>query len=143
MKGGVMTRSWLESKTNYSRSMNTLTKPDFQDCVADAMAELSQFLGILHKQLDSQLPYDILTNLPAGIVQRDTIAKHTVRFAMVAALGEYLQWDTQQVTRLAAELLEDCNLHYLAGLLFEHCDTGGGDELSNLPAPQPRHPSES
>jgi hypothetical protein len=103
--------------------MTTVTNPDVQACVAEAFAELSRFLGLLHKRMGSQLPYDILTNLPNGIIERDALAKHTLRVALVAALVEYLQWDTEQVTRLAAEVLEDSNLHYLAGLLYEHTET--------------------
>jgi len=104
--------------------MSAIKNPDVPGCVADAMAELSQFLGILHKRLGNQLPYDILTNLPSGIIQRDTLAKHSLRLALVAALGEYLQWDAEQITRFSAELLEDSNLHYLAGLLWEHTNAG-------------------
>ena len=59
--------------------MGAVNNPDVSGCVADAMAELSQFLGILHKRLGNQLPYDILTNLPSGIIQRDTLAKHSLR----------------------------------------------------------------
>ena len=104
--------------------MSTPSNPDVAGCVTAAMAELSRFVGLLHKHFGNQLPYDILTNLPSGIVQRDTLAKHSLRLALVAALGEYLQWDTEQITRLAGELLEDSNLHYLAGLLWEHTDAG-------------------
>ncbi len=116
--------------------MSATTNPDFHGCVADALAELARFLGLLHNRFGSQLPYDILINLPAGIVHRETVAKHTVRFALVAALGEYLQWDTQQVTRLAAELLEDSNVHYLAGLLYEHCDSAAEAEPGDNSKPQ-------
>ena len=52
------------------------------------MAELSRFLGILHKRFGNQLPHDILTNLPNGIIQRDALAKHTVQVALVSALGD-------------------------------------------------------
>ena len=95
--------------------------------MADAMAELSRFLGLLHKRFGDQLPYDILTNLPNGIVQREALAKHAVRVALVAALGEYLQWDPNEVTRLAVEVLEDGNLHYLAGILYELTDKPEAD----------------
>jgi hypothetical protein len=100
--------------------MNTTNTPDVKGCIADAMAELSRFVALLHKRFGNQLPYDIFVNLPAGNVQRHTLAKHALRVALVAALGEYQQWDTEAVTRFAAEQLEDVNLHYLASLLYEH-----------------------
>jgi|ERR1051325_923567 hypothetical protein len=104
--------------------MSTVNNTDVQGCVTGAFAELSQFVGLLHKHLGSQLAYDILSNIPSGIIEREMMAKHTLRFALVAAIGEYLRWDTAQVTRFAGEILEDSNLHYLAGLLFEHVESG-------------------
>lgn len=130
-KSGVMTRSSMgPGAEQHPRNMNTQSNPDIPSCVADAMAELSRFLGLLHKRFGSQLPYDILTNLPKGIVQREMLAKHAVRVALVAALGEYLQWDAPEVTRFAGDLLEDGNLHYLAGILYELTDKPEADPFA-------------
>jgi hypothetical protein len=108
--------------------MTQSTNTDLNECIADSLADLSQFLGILHKRFGSQLAYDIQTNLPSGRVERGSLASHAVRVALVAAIGEYLNWDTEQVCRFAAQALEDSNIHYLAKLIYDQLGNYGNDE---------------
>jgi hypothetical protein len=103
--------------------MNATSTPDVQGCIAEAMSELSRFLGILHTRFGSQLPYDILTNLPNGLVQRDQLAERALRVALVSTVGEYFGWDTDEVTIFAAETLEDSNVHNLAAFLYGHVES--------------------
>lgn len=116
--------------------MNIVTEKvsarDQSHSITEAVEEMSRFIAILHKQFGSQLPHDVLYNLPNGMVQRDELPKHAVRVALVSAIGEYLNWGTEDVARFAAETLEDSNIHHLAKIVYEQIENYGHDE--ELPA---------
>jgi hypothetical protein len=104
------------------------TTQSINHAITDAVKELAGFISILHKRFGSQLPHDVLNNLPANMVQYEKLPKHSVRMALVAAIGEYLNWDTEQVARFAAETLEDSNIHYLAKIVYDQLENYGNDE---------------
>jgi len=87
-------------------------------CTAEAVAELSRFVALLHKYFAMQLPYDIHTNLPSRVIRREDLPQHTLRSALVSAIGEFQGWEPDAVTKLAAEILEDSNIHDLAAVLY-------------------------
>ena len=109
-----------------------MNQPDFKlptnyDQVAQACAAASvafaNFVALLQKAFNNQLTYDLQVNLPNRIVTAEAIPDHTLKVALATAVGEYYHWEADAVTRRAAEILEDSNLHHLAADLFEHCDT--------------------
>lgn len=91
---------------------------DLTACMAEAMAELSRFEALLNKYFAMQFPYDLHTNLPSGLVRREDLAQHALRSALVSAIGELCGWEPDAVTELAAQILEDANIHDLAAVLY-------------------------
>jgi hypothetical protein len=91
---------------------------ELSDCTAEAMAELSRFIGLLHKYFAQQFPYDVHTNLPSGLVQRKDLAQHSVESAIVSVISEMYRWDTDAATQFAGRILEDSNVHDLAAVVF-------------------------
>ena len=85
---------------------------------SDAFEELARFIGILHKRFANQFAYDLLTNLPAGTVTPETLQQHSFHVAIVATIGEYLEWDAEAVTMFVGKVLEDSNIHGLAEVVF-------------------------
>ncbi len=107
--------------------MHTLTQSEIKASITEAIEEFSSFVATLHKRFASQLPHDVLSNIPRGLVRFDMLPKHAIRAALVAAIGEYLSWDEGEVAALAAEILEDSNLHDLAKLIHERLENNGND----------------
>jgi len=91
-------------------------------CMAEAMAELSRFEALLHRYFAMQFPYNLHTNLPSGIVRREDLPQHTLRSALVSAIGEFHRWEPDPITHVAAHILEDSNVHDLAAILYQHCE---------------------
>ena len=89
---------------------------------SDAFEELARFIGILHKRFASQFASDLLTNLPAGALTPGTLRQHSLHVAVVAAIGEYLEWDAEAVTTLVGKILEDSNVHGLAEVLYSNTE---------------------
>jgi hypothetical protein len=87
------------------------------ESLAEATNEIARFTEILHRRIHGQLRYDLEVNLPGARVKRQEMRTHALRSGIVSAIGEWLQWDPEQITLIAAEILDDSNLHDLAGLL--------------------------
>lgn len=91
---------------------------DLTACTGEAMAELSRFVALLHKYFAIQFPYDLHTNLPSHLIRRQDLPQHTLRSALVSAIGELHRWEPDAVTQFTAQILEDSNVHDLAAVLF-------------------------
>jgi hypothetical protein len=115
------------NSTEQSSHVHTLTEREIKSCITEGIEEFSSFIATLHKRFASQLPHDVINNIPRGLVRFDAVSKHAVRVALVAAIGEYLNWDTKDVSRFVAELLEDSNIHDLAGIIHNRIETYGDD----------------
>jgi hypothetical protein len=115
-------------KTNsieQSSHVHTLTEREIKACITEGIEEFSGFVATLHKRFGSQLPHDVLNNIPRGLVRFEAVSKHAVRTALVAAIGEHLSWDTAQVSNFAADLLEDSNIHDLAKIIRDRIESYG------------------
>jgi len=109
-----------------------LDQRDVRATISRAVEELGAFISILNKRFGGQLPHDVFSNLPDGVVQLQTLPKHAVRLALVGAIGEYLNWNTDQVSHFAAEVLEDSNVHDLAKLVYELIQNSESEEAESL-----------
>ena len=87
-------------------------------CTKEAIAELSRFIAMLHGQFAMQFPHDIHTNIPSRLVSREGLSQHTLQSALVSAIGEYYEWDPDLMTLVAAKILEDCNEHDRAAVVY-------------------------
>lgn len=101
--------------------VHTLSEREIKACITEAIGEFSQFIALLHRRFASQLPHDLFSNVRRGLVRFDSLPKHAVRVAVVAAIGE------SDVANLAAEILEDSNQHDLAQSIRNRIETNGND----------------
>ena len=83
-----------------------------------AANEIARFSEILQRRILHQLTYDLLQNRRVGRVTDGDFKRHALRIGIVAAIGEWCQWDGDAVTQVAAEILEDSNLQDLAAPLY-------------------------
>jgi hypothetical protein len=113
--------------TEQSGHVHRLTEHEIKSCITEGIQEFSSFVSTLHRRFSSQLSHDVMNNIPRGLVRFEAVAKHAVHVALVAAIGDYLSWDTEEVSRLAIELLEDSNLHDLAKVIHERIENNGND----------------
>jgi hypothetical protein len=110
-----------------SSHVHSLTEGEIKACMTEGIEEFSSFVATLHRRLASQLPHDVLNNVPRGLVRFEAVSKHAVRTALVSAIGEYLSWDTEEVATFAAEILEDSNLHDVSKLVLQRIENDGND----------------
>lgn len=73
--------------------------------------KIGAFAADFTKNAIEQLSYDVLTNLPTGILNRSTIKNHALNSAIVSAISSMLKWDITETMEFCADLLEDVNAH--------------------------------
>jgi hypothetical protein len=133
LKNGETTNSSAELIITMKRTDNTeqsghvhrLTEHEIKSCITEGIQEFSSFVSTLHKRFSSQLPHDVVDNIPRGLVRFEAVSKHAVRVALVAAIGEYLSWDETEVANLSADILEDSNFHDLAQCIRNRIENHG------------------
>ena len=54
--------------------MHMLTRSEIKASITEAIEEFSSFIATLHKRFGSQLPHDVLNNIPRGLVRFDESA---------------------------------------------------------------------
>jgi len=78
------------------------------------------FSADLIERAQTQAAYDVITNMPTGIV--DTLdrdrATETVINSIVVITGKLIEWDIHHARKLAAKLLEEVNDHELAAYVY-------------------------
>ena len=94
--------------------------PDVDQRLGRGLVEIGAFAAEVETSIMSQLTYDLLVNVPCGVVP---LAEATAHGAIVrglpGALGHFCQHDIHAARHLAAAILEDVNDHHGAAMLHE------------------------
>jgi len=83
--------------------------------VEDAAKKAADFASTLNTRTVAQATYDMLTNVPCGVLHAaDATPETALRAALVLTIGQYLQWNITDAVNLCADILDDVNAHDLA-----------------------------
>ena len=82
-------------------------------------ADLKAFIETLRERAHGQFVYNHAVNAPRGILPNDPakLARQAVNSGIVAAIAKREKWSCDAVAQLAADLLEDVNLHDLSAIV--------------------------
>lgn len=95
---------------------------DVQQRFSEASKIAAKFCADLQSKICSQLMYDLMQNVPTGIIQRGGAAyhaKHAIERGLVSFIGAFVQWDLVDALNLGADIAEDVNAHGEAKLIRE------------------------
>lgn len=88
---------------------------DVEKRLRDGTQAVQEFLQMAGGRIYNQLHYDLLTNVPCGVLSRDeTVAHETIKTAMAGVIGHLVKWDISQAREMAFAILEDVNDHAFA-----------------------------
>lgn len=82
-------------------------------------AKLTELVLNIQKACNNQFKYDLENNIPNKIagVTFDNAAEHALESGLVHAIGQMIKWDTDKATKFAHHVLEDNNVHDVAGMI--------------------------
>lgn len=76
-----------------------------------------ELVAKITEKIISQLSYNIMNNVPLGIVSEKECVNHAIKTGLVSAIGNHVQWDIVEALELCADILEDVNAHKEAGFV--------------------------
>lgn len=88
-----------------------------QDLLHIESEKIGKFIGALSEKCFNQLTYDVYTNVPTGVMNRDDVSGHALKSGIASACGVLVQWDINEALELCANILEDVNAHPEAKML--------------------------
>jgi len=80
---------------NGQTTQTNLQVTEIQASITRAVEEFASFISILQKRFASQLPHSIFNSV--ALVGFENIPKHILRLAIISAIGEYLNWEVEEV----------------------------------------------
>ena len=95
-----------------STENNQLVKRDFED-------SLKNFLSSVESIARKQFEYNLNTNVPQKILKVSECAENALQNAIVSAINTKSEWDCNVAIEYAARILEDCNCHEEAKMMFD------------------------
>jgi hypothetical protein len=99
---------------------------DIESQLAAGAEKITAVLAAMSTRMHQQMNYDLLTNVPCGVMQHDEVcdAKHAIRVGIVMAAGCLVGYDIYDARRLCAQILEDVNDSHGAAMMFEQAEKG-------------------
>jgi hypothetical protein len=77
----------------------------------EQFAEIATFCADLQKRACQQAAYNLLRNVPLGILTRDETKGHAIRSAIAGAVGALVEWSIDGALEIAGDIAEEVNAH--------------------------------
>lgn len=87
---------------------------DLNERFSKAQEQVAVFCANVQRKITSQLLYDLMQNVPAGICQRGDPSYHAnraIKTGLAGAIGSFVKWDVNEALEIAADIAEDVNAH--------------------------------
>jgi hypothetical protein len=92
---------------------------------AELNDKIEAITSALRARAIAQLSYDVSTNLPKGILNRDELIENALNQGFTSGAAAYHQYGCEPAVNLAYSILEDCNCHREAKALVDEARKGG------------------
>lgn len=115
-----MNTSWSEVEAALDQSG---IGHDIVDRLHKHHEEIGNWAGALVRRASNQAAYDLIRNVPAGIMSRaEATPERAVHVGLVGTCGAFVKWDPAKALELCADILEDVNAHQEAAAVRKMID---------------------